>query len=138
MSVGTWLPVLQTAVAALTIIGVGHSVYRGTIGEVVKNTERIPHIEQKVDEMEDAQEDITDAVVLLTHAQANDHVSPDPEAIERDLRDEDEGPARYATDGRIYSDGHVESEDENVYPESTASPAAWKDTPDRPERDEPE
>jgi len=138
MSVGTWLPVLQTAVAAVTIIGVGHSVYRGTIGEVVRNTERIPHIEQKVDEMEDAQEDITDAVVLLTHAQANDHVNPDPEAIERDLRDEDEGPARYASDGRIYSDGHVESEDERVYPGSTSSTAAWKDTPTRPERDEPE
>jgi hypothetical protein len=137
MSVGTWLPVLQTAVAALTIIGVGHSVYRGTIGEVVRNTERIPHIEQKVDEMEDAQEDITDAVVLLTHAQANGHVDPDPEAIERDLRDEDEGPARYAADGRIYSDGNVDSEDERAYPKSTNPTAAWKDTPARPESDEP-
>lgn len=138
MSVGTWLPVLQTAVAALTIIGVGHSVYRGTIGDVVRNTERIPHIEQKVDEMEDSQEDITDAVVLLTHAQANDHVDPDPEAIERDLRDEDEGPARYASDGRIYENAHSKTEDEEVYPASFDSAAAWKDTPARPERDEPE
>jgi len=138
MSVGTWLPVLQTAVAALTIIGVGHSVYRGTIGRLINHTERIPHIESKVDEVEETQEKLSDAVVLLTHAEANDHVDPDPEAIERDLRDEDEGPARYASDGRIYSDGHVESEDEQVYPASSESPAAWKDTPERPERDEPE
>lgn len=136
MSVGTWLPVLQTVVASLTILGVGHSVWRGTIGQLIKNTERIPHIEQQVGEVEETQEKISDAVVLLTHAQASDHVDPDAEAIERDLRDEDEGPARYSTDGRIYENAHVETEDERVYPESQ-SPAAWKDTPSRPERDEP-
>ena len=137
MTLASWLPLLQTAVAGLTILGIGHSVWRGTLGQALDHVERIPNIEGKVDEVEETQEKLSDAVVLLTHAQANDHVDPDPEAVERDLRDQDEGPARYASDGRIYSDGHVESEDEHSYPESTTSTAAWKDTPDRPERDEP-
>jgi hypothetical protein len=137
MTLASWLPLLQTAVAALTILGIGYSVWRGTLGQAFNHVERIPNIEEKVDEVEETQEKLSDAVVLLTHAQANDHVTPDPEAVERDLRDEDEGPARYASDGTLYEDGHVESEDEEAYPGSSASSARYHDTPSRDERDEP-
>jgi hypothetical protein len=114
MTLASWLPLLQTAVASLTILGIGYSVWRGTLGQAFDHVGRIPNIEEKVDEVEETQEKLSDAVVLLTHAQANDHVTPDPEAVERDLRDQDEGPARYASDGVLYEDGHVEPEDEEV------------------------
>jgi hypothetical protein len=137
MTLASWLPLLQTVVAALTILGIGYSVWRGTLRQAFDHVERIPNIEEKVDEVEETQEKLSDAVVLLTHAQANDHVNPDPEAVERDLRDQDEGPARYASDGVLYEDPSVETEDEQVYPESTDSDSAYEDTPTRPERDEP-
>jgi copper oxidase (laccase) domain-containing protein len=134
VAVAPWLPILQTAVAALTILGVAHSVWRGTIGELIDNTNRIPHVERKVEDVEDTQEDLSDAIVLLSHAQASDHVTPDPEAIERDLRDEDEGPGRYAING-LYRDDPVEVEDEAHDPGAANRERA--DTAARPEQDEP-
>jgi len=122
-------------VAAITILGAVHSIYRGTIGDLINNTERIPHIEKKVEEVEDKQEDMSDAIVLLTHAQSNDQIDPDPKAVESDLRDEDEGPSRYARGGHLYENGASEVEDEARDPGAHNNLA--KDTVDQPERDEP-
>lgn len=101
---------LQIALALFALFGVLHSVYRGTIGELIDNTRRIPNVETQVEEIEDKQEDMADAIVLLGHSQVGGGVEPDPGALERDLRDEDEGPGRYARSG-FYS---FEDEEEEV------------------------
>ena len=129
------LPMLQVGVAATIIIGALHSAWRGTLREMMQNIRRIEPIEEKVECVDEKQDDISDALVALSHAQANDGVEPDPEAMERDLRDEETGPSRYTRDG-FYRGDRAATEDEEE------DPGAKNRERDRgptlgPERDEP-
>lgn len=106
---------LQIGIAAATLLGIAHSIYRGTIGEMIENIRRIRHVESQVDQIEDKQEDMADAIVLLGHAQTGDGIEPDTAALEEDLRDMDKGPARYARTG--FYRGETEDEEEGIGPE---------------------
>jgi len=83
--------------AAVAALGALWSAYNGTLREMMENIRRIRHIEKK-------QEDMADAIVLLGHAEVDDAVRVDAEAMEKDLRDGDEGPGRYAHRG-LYRGG---------------------------------
>ena len=127
------LPMLQVAVAATVIIGAIYSAWRGTLREMIRNIRRIETIEQAVGCVDNKQDDISDAIVALSHAQANDGVEPDLEAMERDLRDEETGPARYTRDWFYRSDRQA-TEEEEEYPGSANrergdGPGAVRDGP---------
>lgn len=137
--VTTVLPYLSAAAALGAILAGIHSLYRGTVGELIGNIKRIPHIEVKVDQMEEKQDDMSDAIVMLGHAATQDDIEPDPEALERDLRDDDQGPGRYARDG-LYRGGQDSGvEDEHEYPGlKNREQESWSGGGARmPERDEP-
>lgn len=97
---------LEVVIAAIVVLSSLKSGYNGLLREVIQNIRRIPNIEQKTEKIEGKQEDMADAIVLIGHAQANDHIEPDPGALEEDLRDGDDGPARYSRDGKLYRGGN--------------------------------
>lgn len=105
------LPYFEIAVAVVFMVGAAHSAWRGTLRQAWRHLSRIPHIEEDVEELKESQDDLSDAVVMLGHAATDDGIEPDPEALERDLRDDDEGPGRYARDG--FYRGGVTHEDEH-------------------------
>lgn len=116
MAASAALPYFEIAVAVAVLLGAVHSVYRGTLGEMIDNIRRIPNVEKKVGEVEDKQEDMSDAIVLIGHAATTDGIEPDPKALERDLRDEDKGPSRYARDDFYRGGGTSEDEEEATEP----------------------
>lgn len=107
------LPVAQLLVAIGAVLAGLHSFYRGTLGEFVDYIRMIPKIDEKVDHVEDRQEDMSDAIVLLGHAATRDGIEPDPESLEQDLRDGDTGPSRYARKGFYRGGGETEDEQED-------------------------
>lgn len=132
------MPYLRAAVALVAVLGGLHSLYRGTIGELISNINRIPHIEEKVGDMEQKQENANDAIVMLGHAATQDGIEPDPEALERDLRDDDRGPGRYARDG-LYRGGRDVSVEDELEDHGAKNRHRVASNGDRlpPERDEP-
>jgi len=104
------LTILQIVIAAATVAAVGWSLYNGTVGELKAHMERIPMIESKVDQIEDKQEDMADAVIVLTRAQERGF-KPDSEAVARDLLD-GEGLSRYVRDGDVYQPRAEDEEEE--------------------------
>lgn len=96
---------LEVVIAIIVILSSMKSGYNGLLRELIRNVQRIPNIEDKAEQIESKQEDMADAIVLIGHSQANEHVEPDPAALEEDLRDGDDGPARYSRDGSLYRGG---------------------------------
>ena len=91
---GPWLPWLQLIVTVGTILFGVKSAYNGYIRRWAQALDMIPEIMGKVEDIEEHQEDQTDAIVALSVDRRSKRVEVDHDALVRGLRD-DTGSERF-------------------------------------------
>jgi len=79
---------MEVLLAGIAILAAVKSYYNGTIGEMITNIRRIPHMEEQQDEIKQKQEDLVDAVVATAVAEGSDEHSVDVDELDANLRDE--------------------------------------------------
>jgi hypothetical protein len=92
----------QLGVAVATLVGFLKSWLNGAVRDALDAVERIPSIEQKVDEQAVEMRDTRDAVIALSYSQQHESVEIDPRELSGKLRgEENPGPARFFSDADI-------------------------------------
>ena len=123
---GPWLPWLQLVVTVGTILFGIKSAYNGYIRRWAQALDMIPEIKRRAEEIEEHQEDQTDAIVALSVARESDRVEVDHDAVVAGLRD-DTGSERFLR-------GDASKYDEYGYPKGdspfTDGGGRWEDESD--------
>jgi predicted transcriptional regulator len=92
---------LEVLVAAAALVGFGKSFYNGFLRRLARAVREIPHIASRVEDLNDKQDDLTDAVVAVALAQSSKRKSVDPDSVVDGLRD-DEGAGRFLRDENTF------------------------------------
>lgn len=105
---------LEILAALGALVGLGKSFYNGFLRRLARAVRQIPQIASRVEDVNDKQQDLTDAVVALALSQSERRKSVDPDSVVNGLR-EDEGSERFLRDDDTLcrgDGGSVDTEDE--------------------------
>lgn len=104
---------LDVLVALVTLAGAGKSAYNGHIRRLVRSIYLLPEVKEKVEEMEQRQEEMIDGLVAVSVAESDDETSVDTDALARSLRGN--SYRMYLKRDGQRSNPYAESEDEEVW-----------------------
>ena len=107
---------LEVLIAAGVVLAAVKSYYNGTIGEMISNIRRIPHMEDQQDEIKQKQEDLVDAVVATAVAEGSEDRSVDVDELDASLRDE-RGYRDFLAQNHSQRGPFTDVEDEEEVPE---------------------
>lgn len=132
---GPWLPWLQLIVTVGTILFAVKSAYNGYIRRWAQALDMIPEIMGKVEDIEEHQEDQTDAIVALSVDRRSNRVEVDHNALVDGLRD-DTGSERFlrgASSPHEYAKYGVHDDEDDDHVADGGDESRWADTGDEKE-----